>query len=45
MLRYRRNINCLMSNQLHDLREALGILYALPESRSLDFDELELHVH
>jgi len=32
MIRYRRNINCLTSNQLHDLREALAILYKLPAS-------------
>lgn len=29
-LRYRRNIDCLTSNQLHDLREALAELYQLP---------------
>lgn len=28
--RYRRNINCLTSNQLHDLREALQTIYDLP---------------
>lgn len=32
MIRYRRNISCLTTSQLHDLREALAILYALPES-------------
>jgi len=32
MIQYRRNINCLTSNQLHDLREALAILYSLPQS-------------
>jgi tyrosinase len=30
MIRYRKNIACLTSDQLHDLREALAILYALP---------------
>lgn len=29
-IRYRRNIDCLTSNQLHDLREALAALYSLP---------------
>lgn len=32
MIRYRPNIACLTANQLHDLREALAILYALPAS-------------
>ncbi len=32
MIRYRRNINCLTPSQLHDLREALAILYKLPAS-------------
>ena len=30
MSRYRQNINCLSANQLHDLREALAGIYALP---------------
>jgi hypothetical protein len=30
MIRYRRNINCLSSDQLHDLREALAEIYTLP---------------
>ncbi len=29
-MRYRRSINCLTSDQLHDLREALATLYTLP---------------
>lgn len=29
-IHYRRNIDCLTSNQLHDLREALATLYQLP---------------
>lgn len=32
MVRYRRNIACLTTNQLHDLREALAILFTLPSS-------------
>lgn len=30
MIRYRRNISCLTTDQLHDLREALAVLYTLP---------------
>lgn len=33
-IRYRRNINCLSENQLHDLREALTVLYQLPATDS-----------
>jgi hypothetical protein len=33
-IHYRRNINCLSSNQLHDLREALTTLYTRPEADS-----------
>src|SRR5215213_5661574 len=29
-MRYRKNINCLTSDELHDLREALAAMYALP---------------
>lgn len=29
-MRYRKNINCLTTNELHDLREALTAMYALP---------------
>jgi hypothetical protein len=32
MLRYRRNVNCLTADQLHDFREALAILFSLPAS-------------
>ena len=32
MTRFRRNINCLSSDQLHDLREAFATLYAYPEA-------------
>jgi hypothetical protein len=31
-MRYRKNINCLTTNELHDLREALAAMYALPAS-------------
>ncbi len=31
-MKYRKNITCLTTNQLHDLREALAILYTLPEA-------------
>lgn len=32
MTQYRQNIDCLTSDQLHDLREALAALYAYPEA-------------
>jgi tyrosinase len=32
MIHYRRNINCLSTEALHDLREALAAIYALPAS-------------
>jgi hypothetical protein len=31
-MRYRKNINCLTTDELHDLREALAAMYALPAS-------------
>jgi hypothetical protein len=31
-MRYRKNINCLTADELHDLREALAAMYALPAS-------------
>lgn len=31
-MRYRKNINCLTSDELHELREALAAMYALPAS-------------
>jgi len=37
MVDYRRNINCLTTNQLHDLRETLAILYQLPASSPNSF--------
>jgi tyrosinase len=39
-IRYRRNINCLTSDQLHDLREALAALYQLPESDAHSFAKI-----
>ena len=39
-IRYRRNINCLTTNQLHDYREALAELYALPESADNSFAKI-----
>ena len=38
--RYRRNINCLSSNGLHDLREALATMFALPASDEHSFAAL-----
>jgi hypothetical protein len=31
-MRYRKNINCLNTDELHELREALAAMYALPAS-------------
>jgi len=39
-IRYRRNINCLTENQLHDLREAYQSIYDLPESSPDSFATL-----
>ncbi|MCB0027303.1 MAG: tyrosinase family protein [Anaerolineales bacterium] len=39
-IRYRRNINCLTQNQLHDLREAYQAIYDLPESSPDSFATL-----
>lgn len=39
-IRYRRNINCLTGNQLHDLREAYQAIYDLPDSSSDSFATL-----
>ena len=38
MTRYRRNINCLTADQLHDLREALDEIYALPVGAKNSFE-------
>ena len=39
-IRYRRNINCLGSAALHDLREALAQMYLLPASDEHSFAAL-----
>ena len=39
-IRYRRNINCLTENQLHNLREAFQAIYDLPESSPDSFATL-----
>ncbi|GGX52844.1 tyrosinase family protein [Saccharospirillum salsuginis] len=39
-IRYRRNINCLTDNQLHDLREAYQAIYDLPDSSADSFATL-----
>ena len=36
-MRYRKNINCLSTNELHDLREAFTAIYALPETNPNSF--------
>jgi tyrosinase len=37
---YRKNINCLSADELHDLREALAAMYALPASDPNSFATL-----
>lgn len=37
-IHYRKNINCLTTNQLHDLREALTEMYNLPVSDGHSFE-------
>lgn len=39
-MRYRKNINCLNVDELHDLREALAAMYALPASDPHSFATL-----
>jgi hypothetical protein len=39
-IRYRRNINCLTTNQLHDFRESMQALFDLPESSGDSFATL-----
>lgn len=39
-LRYRKNINCLTTAQLHDLREALITMYALPASDGHSYEKI-----
>lgn len=36
-IRYRKNINCLTDDELHDLREALAEMYTLPASNPNSF--------
>jgi hypothetical protein len=36
-MRYRKNIECLTANELHDLREALAGIYALPATSAYSF--------
>ncbi len=40
MIRYRHNIDCLGTETLHDLREALTILYQLPEASPISFAKI-----
>lgn len=40
VIRYRKNINCLTVNQLHDLREALTEMYALPGTDAHSFEKI-----
>lgn len=39
-IRYRQNINCLSSSRLHDLRETLAAMYALPADHPHSFLKL-----
>lgn len=39
-IRYRRNINCLTEDQLHDLREAYQALYDMPDAAGESFATL-----
>ena len=39
-MRYRKNIDCLTANELHDLREALTAMYALPGSDPNSFAKI-----
>lgn len=39
-MRYRKNINCLSTEELHDLREALTAMFALPASDPNSFAKL-----
>ena len=38
--RYRRNIDCLTSDQLHDLREAIAAMYDLPPEDENSFEKI-----
>ncbi len=39
-IRYRKNINCLTTDELHDLREALQELYSLPGSDPYSYESI-----
>lgn len=39
-MRYRKNINCLSTDELHDLREALATLYTLPATDPNSFAKI-----
>lgn len=39
-IRYRRNIDCLTSDQLHDLREALAAMFELPAEDENSFEKI-----
>ncbi|MEZ5289441.1 MAG: tyrosinase family protein [Vicinamibacterales bacterium] len=39
-MRYRKNVNCLTTDELHDLREALAAMYALPAADPFSFATL-----
>ena len=39
-IRYRRNIDCLTSNQLHDLRETLAAMFELPPEDEHSYDKI-----
>ena len=39
-IRYRKNINCLTSNELHNFREALAELYGLPPSDGHSYERI-----
>lgn len=39
-IRYRRDIDCLTSDQLHDLREALAAMYELPTEDANSFEKI-----
>ena len=39
-MRYRKNVNCLTTDELHELREALAAMYALPASDPNSFAKL-----
>lgn len=39
-IHYRKNINCLSANQLHDFREALAEMYTLPATDGHSFEKI-----